>query len=157
MSRLSDAINKTVEAEMTDEGFDASLVAPALWETLDEESQKSVGIEGLTKRLKSAADKIARRAIKTMSSSQGELPFNFPGAVAMDTDGRRIKLTMKLREVEFRRAIEIRRKQLHDDEKVLKEFEAAAKAFAPYWKSHPDWTVEQCVNAIVARSSRSTA
>lgn len=157
MSQLSDAINKAVETAMSADGFDATVLAPKVWEDLDEESKKTVGIQELVRRLKAAADSMAKRAVKAMVSAQGELPFNLPGAVSMDLEGRKVKLTRNLSQHEFERAIGIRKKQLADDEAVLKEFEAANRAFRPHWTRNPSWTAGQCLDAIMTGSRKGRA
>lgn len=149
MSQLSDAINRAVEEAMSKDGFDATVIAPDIWDGLDEQSRKQVGVQELIRRLKAAANSMAKRALIAMSAAQGELPFNLPGAVAMDVEGRKIKMTRSLLQHEFERAIAIRRKQLKDDEAVLEEFEAANRAFRPHWQQNPEWTAGQCLDAIM--------
>lgn len=67
------------------------------------------------------------------ASSQIELPFKLSGAVAVDVDARKIKLTEALSQMEFKRVMEIRRKQIKDDQAQLKEWENAESLADPYW------------------------
>ena len=76
---------------------------------------------------------------------QGHLPFALRQAHALDTDGRIIKRTSDLTELEFRRIIEIREKQIADDGAYLEELKNAYRTCRPVWDEHPDWTFAQVV------------
>ena len=68
-----------------------------------------------------------------------------PGAVAVDDDETKVKLTLSLSRIEFRKAIDVRRKREKSIGEVASEMELAEKVAAPYWDRHPDWTFGQCI------------
>lgn len=148
MTQLSDTINRHVQEALTKEGFDPRALAPKVWEELDEDSRSVLGIEGIIRRMKQAAKVLTSDALQRLGSKQIELPFRIDGAVVVDVEDRRIRLTESLNQLEFARAIEIRKKQIKDDQAQLKEWESAERIARPYWRDHPDWTFGQCVKAI---------
>lgn len=148
MTQLSDTINRVVQEALTKDGFEPRLLAPKVWEELDEDNRKACGLAEIIRRMKQAAATLAQNSIARLSTSQIELPFKLSGAVAIDVDARKIKLTEALSQMEFNRAMEIRRKQIKDDQAQLKEWETAGRMAAPYWRDHPDWTFGQCVRAM---------
>ena len=156
MSQLSETINKAVELAMSSDGFDATELAPQVWDDLDGDSQKICGIGDVTRRLKDAANKFAKREAKALASAQMDLPFkNLPGVVALDLEGRKIKPTLSLKQIEFERARAIRKKQLEDDKRILDDFDAFEVAARPHWLKHPDWNVGQVIDAIMGKSKNS--
>lgn len=148
MTQLSNIINRVVQEALTKEGFEPRLLAPSVWEELDEENRKACGLAEIVRKMKSAANTLAQDSISRLASSQIELPFKLSGAVAIDVEARKIKLTEALSQMEFKRAMEIRRKQIKDDQAQLKEWEDAESLANPYWRKHPDWTFGQCVKAM---------
>lgn len=148
MSQISEIIHKAIDE--AGEGFDARVLAPRVWAQLDEESRMSIGLSEIVKRLKQAADSIWRAAERKEASAQAEMPFDLPGAVPMDVEGRRIRKTATLLQAEFRRAGDIRAAQIEADRKALREWRDAEAAASPYWRDHPDWTFGQCMDALIA-------
>lgn len=140
MSRLSDVIGHVVEVGT--DGFGRldvhSAVALAV-EMIDDEDRNTLVEEALGKRIKDAATK-AKRAAANAASSQGALFADVRRAHALDTDGRIVKLTDEMTELEFKRVIEIRRKQIADDIAYLDVLEHAYLQVQPVWRAHPDET-----------------
>ncbi|HAU75922.1 MAG TPA: hypothetical protein DCW88_10440 [Agrobacterium sp.] len=153
MSHLSDTITKHVQESLNKDGFHPRLIAPRIWEELDAEEQKKCGLAEIVRRMKTTARTLTNNAFAVVRSGQIELPFKIDGAVAMDIEGNTIRLTESLSQLEFRRAIEIRRKQIKDDVKQLKEWESAERMASPYWRDHSEWTFGQCVRQF-ARDQR---
>lgn len=50
---------------------------------------------------------------------------------------------------QFIRAIEIREKQIKDDQARLSEWKSALKMADRFWKRNPEWTFGQCLDAIM--------
>ena len=153
MSHLSDTITKYVEEALNKDGFEPRLIAPRVWEELDEDERKKCGLAEIIRRMKQTSRILTANAFSVAKSGQIALPFNIDGAVAMDIEGNTIRLTESLSQLEFRRAIEIRRKQIKDDQRQLKEWESAERMAAPYWRQHGEWTFGQCVRQF-ARDQR---
>lgn len=155
MSHLSDTITKHVQEALNKDGFEPRLIAPRVWEELDTDEQKKCGLAEIVRRMKATSRQLTNDAFAVARSGQIQLPFKIDGAVAMDIEGNTIRLTESLSQLEFRRAVEIRRKQIKDDQKALKEWEAAERMASPYWKDHSEWSFGQCVRQF-ARDQRQT-
>lgn len=145
MSHLSDTITKHVQEAMNKKGFEPRMIAPRIWEELEEEDRRQCGLVEIIRRMKATAKSLTADAFAIIRSEQLEMPFKIDGAVSMDIEGNTIRLTESLGQLEFRRAIEIRRKQIKDDERALREWESAEKLALPYWRDHADWTFGQCL------------
>lgn len=156
MTQLSDTINRVVQEALTKDGFEPRILAPKVWEELDDESRAQCGIAEIIRRMKQSAKSLTQNAFASVGSAQIEMPFRLDGAVAIDIDDRKIRLTESLQQAEFRRAIDIRRKQIKDDEAALQEWIVAERMATPYWAKHPKWTFGQCVTAI-SRDMRAKA
>ena len=150
MSQLSDTINRHVQEALNKDGFEPRRIAPKVWEELDEESRATVGIAEIIRRMKQTAKTLTADAFAVTKSDQIELPFRLDGAVSMDLERRTIRLTESLTQLEFNRAIEIRKQQIAYDQAQLEEWISAGKLARPYWKKHPDWRFGDCVQAIAA-------
>lgn len=150
MSHLSDTITKHVQEAMNKNGFEPRLVAPRIWEELEDEDRKQCGLAEIIRRMKATAKSLTADAFAVIRSEQLEMPFKIDGAVSMDIEGNTIRLTESLSQLEFHRAIEIRRKQIKDDERALKEWESAEKLVLPYWRDHADWTFGQCLRQFAS-------
>ncbi|RVT80192.1 hypothetical protein EM858_04135 [Agrobacterium sp. CNPSo 2736] len=158
MTAYSNIINETVEATMSGDGFNARTLAPAIYDKISREDRKRTSIATITKDLREAANNIAKSAIKARDDKQ--LGFNFlllPGTVSVDDDGAKIKLTLSLSRLEFRKAVENRRKKESAIGEVAFEMETAEKVAAPYWDKHPDWTFGQCLEQAAKDAIKPTA
>jgi hypothetical protein len=153
MSQLSDTIAKHVQASLNKDGFEPRLIAPRVWEELTDEDRKQCGLAEIIRRMKQAAKTLTANAFAVIKSDQIEMPFKIDGAVAIDIEGNTIRLTESLSQFEFRRAIDIRRKQIKEDQKSLKEWESAEKLARPYWQDHPDWTFGNCLKQFARDNS----
>jgi hypothetical protein len=156
MSQLSNLVNQEVSNALSSDGFDAPTLALKVWEKLDNKSRRTCGVAELIRRMKRAAVNLTKDTFKISGSQQIELPFEIDGAVSIDLDVRKIRLTESLSQIEFARAIEIRREQIRHDRIALEAWETAAKSVSPYWQSHPDWTFGQCVKALSEGSIKKT-
>jgi hypothetical protein len=158
MTAYSNIINKTVEAAMSGEGFNARTLAPTVYGKISRDDRKRTSMATITKDLREAANALAKVALKARDEKQ--LGFNFlllPGAVSVDDEGTKIKLTLSLSRFEFRKAVESRRKKEHAIGEVAFEMETAEKVAAPYWDQHPDWTFGQCLEQAAKDATTPTA
>ena len=158
MTAYSNIINKTVEAAMSGEGFNARTLAPTVYGKISRDDRKRTSMATITKDLREAANALAKVALKARDEKQ--LGFNFlllPGAVSVDDEGTKIKLTLSLSRFEFRKAVESRRKKEHSIGEVAFEMETAEKVAAPYWDQHPDWTFGQCLEQAAKDATTPTA
>jgi len=156
MARLTDFVSEIVSD--LDSGktlVDIRGIVCARWSDIDSDGQYIAGIEGVTARIKDAAKKVTLRSISKIGDAQEELPFDIPGAVAMDIEGRQYRPTRDLSRDEFVRAIEIREQQIENDRRKVREWKAGLKAADRYWSKNPTWTFGQCLDAIMARKSPS--
>lgn len=144
MSRLSDAIGQAIEIEIDGFGrLDISRAVSVALPLLDDEDREVLICEALSKRIKDAACK-TKKAVQSASSTQYKFPF--PGmrhAHALDTDGREVILTEAMTEMQFKRLISIRRRQVADDAAYLNILEQAYQAVRPIWQAYPEWTFGQ--------------
>lgn len=147
MTAYSNIINKSVETAISGDGFDARALAPKVYEKISREDRKRTSIATITKDLREAANDFAKSAMKTHTERQ--MGFNFlkiPGAVSVDDDGSKVKLTLSLSRLEFRKSVERRRKKQSSIEEIADEMELAESVANPYWDKHPEWTFGQCLD-----------
>ncbi|PSS67074.1 hypothetical protein C6558_03415 [Ensifer sp. NM-2] len=155
MTAYSNIINKAVETAMSAEGFNARDLAPAVYAKISAADRKRTSIATITKDLRQAANDLQKSALKVRSDKQ--LGFSFlvlPGAVSVDDDGAKVKSTLALSRLEFRKAVELRRNKQSAIGEVADEMENAEAVAAPYWDAHPDWTFGQCLDALQADANR---
>jgi hypothetical protein len=146
MTAYSNVINKAVETAISGAGFDARALAPTIYEKISRFDRKRTSIATITKDLREAANDYAKSAMKTHTEKQ--MGFNFlklPGAVAVDDEGSKVKLTLSLSRMEFRKSVERRRTKQMAIGEVADEMELAESVANPYWDLHPDWTFGQCL------------
>ena len=157
MSRLSDVIGRVVELESGPEGIDLHHAVSVARPMLDEEDVETLICEALTKRIKDAATRGRMDAMRAADNAQSELPFpDLRVRHAVDLEGRRLVNTEDMTEMQFRRVIEIRRKQLKDDRSYLDVLEQAYRQIEPIWRAHPDLTFGQACR-ICVQSDRQVA
>lgn len=154
MSRLSDLVNEAIILNTKSDGtlvpHDAvSAIKPAL----DDESRDILVTEALHERVSNAAKNSKSAILKMAKKRNMELPFNVDGAMALDIDGRYIKRTESLTQAEFKRAINIREKQIVDDSAKLAELRTAYHAVEPIWERHPDYTFGQCCSVLLRKDA----
>lgn len=158
MTAYSEIINKTVEAAMSADGFDPAVHAPKVFRLIGKEDRERTSIATIARDLKSAANEIAKRAIRQQETAQMAFGFfRLPGAVALDLEGRKIKFTRSLSQMEFQRAAKIRVDHHKASGEAIKEFNAAEEAVRPYWRQHPEWTFGQCLDQLVTDKSKGSA
>jgi hypothetical protein len=159
MTVYSNIINKAVEAAMSGDGFNARNLAPAVYEKISRIDRKRTSIATITKDLREAANAIAKTAMKAREDRQFGFSFLLmPGAVAVDDEGSKIKLTLSLSQVEYRKAVAGRRTKEKAIGNVATEMELAEKVADPYWQQHPEWTFGQCLEqAAVDQMPREAA
>lgn len=146
MTAYSNAINKAVETALAGDGFNARALAPTVYDRISRVDRKRTSIATITRDLREAANAMAKSAMKAHDDKQFGFSFLLlPGAVAVDDDETKVKLTLSLSRVEFRKAIDVRRKRERSMGEVASEMELAEKVAAPYWDHHPDWTFGQCI------------
>lgn len=158
MTAYSDIINKTVEQAMSADGFDPAVHAPKVFKLIGKEDRERTSIATIAKDLKAAANEIAKRAIRQQETAQMAFGFfKLPGAVALDLEGRKIKFTRSLTQIEFQRAARIRVDHHRASGEAIKEFDAAEEAVRPYWQKHPNWTFGECLDQLVKDKSKGAA
>jgi hypothetical protein len=158
MTAYSNVVNKEVEAAISGTGFDARALAPKVYEKISRFDRKRTSIATITKDLREAANDFAKTAMKAHAEKQ--MGFNFlkiPGAVAVDDDGSKIKLTLSLSEIEYRKSVERRRSRQSAIGEVADEMEVAEAIAKPYWAAHPDWTFGQCLEQAAKDGSAGEA
>lgn len=146
MTAYSDIINKAVQAAISGTGFNARSLAPEVYGKISGVDRKRTSIATITKDLREAANDFAKSAMKAHTEKQ--MGFNFlklPGAVAVDDEGSKVKLTLSLTRMEFRKSVERRRSKQTAIAEVADEMELAESVAIPYWNAHPDWTFGQCI------------
>lgn len=158
MTAYSNIINKTVSDAMDSDGFDAAVEAPKVYKKISKTDRERTSIATITRDLKDAASAIAKRAIKEHEAAQKAFEFfDLPGAVSLDIEGRKIKLTRSLSRIEFQRAGRIRKDHHAALGVAVEQFEKAERALGPYWDHHPDWTAGQCMDQLVADRAKGSA
>jgi hypothetical protein len=116
---------------------------------IDDEDRESLIDEALAGRIKQAAQR-GKTAARAQTYEQGSFPFEkLRRAHAIDTDERVVVTTTEMTQMQFKRAIEIREKQVADDQAYLKELTNAYMAVRPIWDEHPEWTFGQCCNEMI--------
>lgn len=150
MSRLSDVIDRVVELETDTNGtLDVHRAVSAARPLLDADDTETLILEGLAKRIKDKVTRRARAVADEMDEAQNDLPFpDLRPAHAVDVDGRFVVNTVDMTEMQFRRVIEIRRKQLRDDRAYLDVLEQAYRQVEPIWRMHPDFTFRQVCRVL---------
>ena len=151
--RLSDVVTEIVDCVHAGEVINARIAAVAKWEDIDEDGQYLAGIEGLVARVNTKARALSAVATARRSEAQQELPFRLPSVVAMDTEESVLMPTRGLSRNQFIRAIEIREKQIKDDQARLSEWKTALKAADRFWRTNPDWSFGDCLDAIMGVSA----
>jgi len=127
------------------------------WDDIDVDGQYIAGIEGLVARINDRARSLRVRAGEKSSSMQPQLPFQLPAAVAMDLEETTLLATRTLSRTQFVRAIEIRRQQIANDQRALREWRQALRQADRFWEAHPDWSFGRCLDAILAAGAQAAA
>lgn len=153
MSRLSDVIGRVVELESGPGGIDLHHAVSVARPLIDDEDVEALICEALTKRIKDHATRVRLEAQGVADSPQTQFPFpDLRIRHAVDLEGRRLVNTEDMTEMQFRRVIEIRRKQLADDRKYLDLLEQAYRELEPIWREHPDFTFRQVCRVLVSQA-----
>ena len=151
--RLNDVIAHLIEEyERPGAGIDmhAATEAGVRMVKGDDETLESLVREALYKRIKGACTNARRRAETSDANVRQPALFDLRTRHALDTEGRYIKRTEDLTQIEFRRLIEIRRQQLEADKAYLDELEKAEAALRPIWTRHPEYTYGEAEQAYMA-------
>jgi hypothetical protein len=149
--RLSDVVTEIVDGALAGEIVNARQAAVDRWDDIDTDGQYLAGIEGVVARVSSKARSLRVSAAVRHSKAQQELPFRLPAVVAMDTEESVLLPTRGLTRGQFIRAIEIREKQIKDDQSRLREWKRALKAADLFWSKNPDWSFGECLDAIMGK------
>ena len=151
MSRLSDLVNEAVDAAQQSGALVVQTVASSILAGLSAEETEQVALEGLCRRVKTAASAGRAEVLRAASADQAELPFNLARAYALDVGDRQVKLTRELTQIEVRRIIAIRKDSIAADVRSLTEIEAAYDAALPVWNDRPEWLFGQALDAAVKK------
>ncbi len=150
MSRLSDVISEACaearDADGTTVVWNAVNVARG---RLDDDDRLILVDEALARRCKAVAER-GKRSVKQAAERPSGIASLFPDlrqGYALGTDEKVVKETASLSEVEFRRLIAIREKQVEDDRAHLEVLRLAFETVTPIWQAHPDWTFGDCCRA----------
>lgn len=149
MSRLSDRVNEAVEAARKSGSVVVQSVATTILAELSQDEMEQVAMEGLCRRVKTAASAGRAEVLRSAQSTQAELPFNLARSYALDIGDRVVKLTRELTELEVARVIAIRKDSIAADVRSLSEIEAAYEAAQPIWRKNPQWLFGQALDAAV--------
>lgn len=154
MSRLSDVIGRVVELETDPLGnLDIHRAVAVARPMLDGDDIEMLLAEALAKRIKDATTR-ERKQIEGLDNDQADLPFpDLRRAHAIDTEGRFVVLTDSMSEMQFRRVIEIRRKQLKHDRAYLDVLEQAFRQVEPIWTEHPDFTFGEVCRLLIVKAA----
>lgn len=158
MTAYSNIINKAVEGALSQSGFNARELAPTVYSKISGNDRKRTSLATIAKDLREAANSFAKSAMKELAEKQ--LGFSFlqlPGAIAVDDDGSKIKLTLSLSRLEVRKSIERRQTKHSSTGAILGEMEHAEQIATPYWNQHPEWTFGQCLQQAAADRQESDA
>lgn len=150
MSRLSDVIGKAIESNLRSDGtLDAAQAANSALGMLDAEDIDLLAGSELRRRIKEAMAK-ARRSTETQDVGQAFFPFpDIRLAHPLDLDGRKIKLTAEMREIEFRRVIAIREASVEADMVYLDKLREAYRTLKPVWDVAPDLTFSEACDVLM--------
>jgi hypothetical protein len=150
---LNDIIGRVIEiAEDANGTIDKNLAAragvPLVME--DDEAIDECVRETVWRRVNSKGARMERSHFAS-AGRQNEL---FPGLrarYAVDLEGRVLKRTERLTQLEFERVISIREKQVADDTAQLTSLKMARDELSGIWKLYPDLTFGE-VEALFRRS-----
>lgn len=149
MSRLNDVISQAIDTVRDARGrvnvHSAVEIALGL---IDDEDGDTLIRAALSERIKRAAER-GTKAIETAAAEplQGALFKDLRRAYALDEEGRVVKSTDDLTQLEFERIIRIREQSIESDLAHLKILRQALITVRSLWSSHPDWTFAQVCNA----------
>ncbi len=154
---LAEVISKVIDELVgTDGVLDYERAIKRAYDLLRESERRGLIEQALWQRLKQA---MTRSKDSLRRASTIDFSSLFPGlfaAYALDADGERtIKRTASLTQLEFKRAIAIREKQIKDDRAALTAMERAYKAVEPIWNAHPQLTFGEICE--IYQASRSAA
>lgn len=155
--KLNDVVLDVIEAIRHGAVINKRRTAVERWDEIDADGQYLAGIEGFVARIETKARQLRLTSRQHASDAQPPLPFALPVAVSMDIEGHTILATRGLSRGEFLRAIEIREQQIANDNQALREWRSALRQADRIWARHPDWSFGQCLDAIVAASTRAAA
>jgi hypothetical protein len=147
--RLNDVVASIVGDVISGRAINKRQAAIDNWYDIDADGQYLAGIDGVVARIDRRARALQVKAERTADDSQPALPFQLPAAVAMDLEGTTLIATRVLSREEFVRAMEIRRKQIVNDNRALREWKQALQQADRFWAEHPSWSFGQCLDAIM--------
>jgi hypothetical protein len=149
MSRLSDLVAQAIiETDSATGERNIRDAASLVVERAGPEELDALAHEGARRLCATASKRLGPSAERAMQTAgQEELFPDLWRAYPVDAAGKMTKLTGNLSQVEFRRIIAIREKQIGDDAAHLRALRAAYEAMSPIWDENPDWTFEQCCEA----------
>ena len=155
--RLNDVVAEIVADVIGGRPVNKRQAAVERWDDIDADGQYIAGIDGLVARINDRARSLRVRADGKNDALQPQLPFQLPAAVAMDLEEATLLATRTLSREQFVRAIEIRRKQIANDQLALREWRQALRQADRFWAAHPDWSFGRCLDAILAADTRAAA
>ena len=151
--RLNDVVTEIVAEVVAGKAIKKRQAAVDRWHDIDDDGQYLAGIEGVVSRIEDRARMLRVRSEKNIDDAQPKLPFQLPAAVAMDLEGTTLVSTRALSREEFERAIEIRKLQIANDTRALREWRQALQQANRFWAQNPDWSFGACLDAIMAGTS----
>ena len=147
--RLNDVVGEIVGGVIAGQSLNKREAAVARWDDIDADGQYLAGIDGVVARIDQRARSVKLKAERSSAPAQAELPFQLPAAVAMDLEGTTLVATRELSRDQFERAIDIRRRQIANDQHALREWRNALRQADRFWADHPDWSFGDCLEAIL--------
>ncbi len=158
MSSISDIVGRVIElCETPAAGIDVHRAIEVGMPLVrnDPDMMDQLAREGLAKRIKDQATRIARQMEGESPDDGDQLDFfgKLRPRYALDTDGRRLKNTRDLTRIEFRRLITIREEQVAADMAHLKILRDAEDAVSLLWDFHPDLAFGQVMDLYLSQRS----
>ena len=152
--RLNDVVAEIVGEVIAGRAINKRQAAVNRWDDIDADGQYLAGIDGVVTRIDQRARSLKLKAEKSAAPKQAALPFQLPVAVAMDIEGTHLVATRQLSRAGFERAIEIRRLQIANDQRALREWRNALRQADQFWAANPDWNFGECLDAILAKGGK---
>lgn len=146
MSRLNELASQAIiETDLATGERDIRRAASRVVDQADADEVKALAFEGARRLCAKLARSIGPTAERSKRiAGQTELFPELWQSYAIDAAGTTTKLTGNLSQVEFRRIIAMREKQIDDDARHLRFLREAYRTVAPIWDNNPDWSFGQC-------------
>ncbi len=157
---LAKVISTVAEEMIGDDGKLPEAAVPRAYALLRPADHRRLIDESLWRHFTNFMKRMKAAALRAGGEQQGCLEhFGLIAAVALDAaeDGKQIKRTNKLTQLEFSRAIKIREGQLEADKATLEALRRAYAAVKPDWDANPTLIFEEVYELYLRRRGGSNA